>query len=111
MFKKTIVAAIIISTSAVSGFAAEFGELAGTYSGKTAKGSSITVVIPKSGTPTYSFGGSSVSVNSATLSGKTVKLSVGTGGGSVTLTETGKGKLSYKYAFKGDSASATLSKQ
>ncbi|WP_172717194.1 hypothetical protein [Neorhizobium sp. T6_25] len=41
---------------------------------------------------------------------KTIKMNVGTGGGSVTLSSSGKGQMSYRYSFKGNNASATLAK-
>lgn len=91
---------------------ADFGDLAGTYSGKTVKGGDVLIVIPKSGNPTYRFRGAPVMVSSAKLSGKTIVLNVGNNGmGSVTLTPSGKGKMSYSYKDSwGGSASASLTK-
>jgi hypothetical protein len=108
--RRFLIASVAFLATTVSSFAAEFGDLAGTYSGKTATGSPVQVVIPKSGTPSYRFMGDSVRVNSASLSGKTIKMNVGTGGGSVTLSSSGKGQMSYRYSFKGNTASATLAK-
>ncbi len=109
--RKIVMTSILFIASAATALAADFGELAGTYTGKTAKGGDVRIVLPKSGTPTYRFRGDSVAVNSASVSGKTVKMSVGEGGGSITLTSSGKGQITYRYSFNGATAAATLTKQ
>ena len=110
MIRKFAFAALAVFMSSATSFAADYGDLAGSYSGKLAKGGAIRITIPKSGTPSYSFSGDSVSVNSAFLSGKTIKMDVGSGHGSVTLTAAGKGKLSYRYYFNGNTAATTLTR-
>ncbi|MCM2477420.1 hypothetical protein HGO38_28650 [Rhizobium sp. CG5] len=106
-----LTASIIFITATASSFAAEFGDLAGTYTGKTPKGNAIVIGVPKSGTPTYRFAGKSVRVSSATLSGKTISMNVGPSGlGRVVITASGKG-ASYKYTDDKGGTSATLSKQ
>jgi len=108
---KSIVTLVAILASSAAGFAAEFGDLAGTYAGKTAKGGDIVIVVPKTGTPSYRFRGSPVRVSGATLSGKTVTLNVGPNGfGRVVLGVSGKG-ASYSYRAGQDTASAKLTKQ
>ncbi|MGV1908989.1 hypothetical protein [Agrobacterium vitis] len=108
---KFLIASIMLFTATASSFAAEFGELGGTYTGKTSKGNAIVIVVPKSGTPTYRFAGESVRVSSATLSGKTIRMNVGPNGlARVVVTASGKG-ASYKYTDNRGSTSATLSKQ
>lgn len=103
--------ALLISTIAGGAFAADFGELAGTYSGKTEKGSAVVFSIPKSGTPSYRFRGEPISVSSVSVSGKTFTMRVGSGGGKITLTSTGQNSISMQYSFKADRASASLTKQ
>ncbi|TWF54654.1 hypothetical protein [Neorhizobium alkalisoli] len=117
MLKKIVSATSAILASLSLGFAspafsADFGDLAGTYSGKTAKGGDVLIVIPKSGNPTYRFRGAPVMVSSAKLSGKSIVLNVGSAGmGSIVLTPAGKGKMSYSYKDSwGGSASASLTK-
>jgi hypothetical protein len=111
MFRKFTIASIFVALSAVASFAAEFGDLSGTYSGKTAKGGDILIVVPKTGTPSYRFRGSPVLVSSAKLSGKTISMNVGpTGMGKVVISSTGNG-MSYKYTDGQGSTVATLAKQ
>lgn len=82
--------------------------LAGRWSGQTASGGSIIVSIPPSGTPSYTFRGENVPVRSSRMSGDNMVLTVGTGGGQVTLSPRGDGSLEYSYRFQGQSASAVL---
>lgn len=109
MHKFFLALALLIASGSAS-FAAEFGELAGTYTGKTAKGNAILIVVPKSGNPSYTFAGSPVRVSGAQVSGKTISMNVGPNGlGRVSITASGKG-ASYKYTDKKGSTSASLAK-
>jgi hypothetical protein len=111
MLLRSILTSLAIALSSVISFAADFGDLAGTYSGKTAKGGDIVIVVPPSGTPTYRFRGSPVMVSSAKLSGKTITMNVGPNGfGKVSLVTDGKG-ASYSYRAGQDTASASLIKK
>ncbi|MBW6425538.1 hypothetical protein KX729_29430 [Rhizobium sp. XQZ8] len=106
-----LISSFAFLAATASSFAAEFGDLAGTYTGKTPKGSAIVIVVPKSGTPTYRFAGDSVRVSNATVSGKTINLNVGPNGlGRVSITASAKG-ASYKYSDDKGGTSATLSRQ
>jgi len=101
-----------MSMSTIAGVvsAAEYGDLAGTYTGKTAKGNAIVIVVPKSGNPSYTFAGSNVRVSGARLSGKTINMNVGPNGlGRVVVTASGKG-AAYKYTDDKGSTTASLSK-
>ncbi|MBW6425689.1 hypothetical protein KX729_30310 [Rhizobium sp. XQZ8] len=53
-----LISSFAFLAATASSFAAEFGDLAGTYTGKTPKGSAIVIVVPKSGTLTYRFAAS-----------------------------------------------------
>ncbi len=106
-----LISSVCFLAAAASSFAAEFGDLAGTYTGTTPKGNAIVIVVPKSGTPTYRFAWDSIRVSNATLSGKTISMSVGPNGlGRVVITANGKG-ASYKYTDNKGGTSASLSKQ
>lgn len=111
MIKRLLITAFAaFAFSAAVSTAAEFGDLAGTYSGKTAKGADIVIVVPKSGSPTYRFRGAPVKVSNAKLSGKTITMNVGANGfGRVSLTTNAKG-ASYSYRAGQDTASASLTK-
>ncbi|MEV4606215.1 hypothetical protein MRBLMR1_001159 [Neorhizobium sp. LMR1-1-1.1] len=109
MHKFFLALAIFIASGSAS-FAAEFGELAGTYTGETAKGNAILIVVPKSGNPSYTFAGSPFRVSGAKVSGKTISMNVGPNGlGRVLITASGKG-ASYKYTDNKGSTSASLAK-
>lgn len=111
MFQRILIASLAVAFSFAISFAAEFGDLAGTYTGKTAKGGEIVIVIPPSGTPTYRFRGSPVMVSNAKLSGKTVTMNVGPEGlGRVSLVTDGKG-ASYSYRAGADTTTASLTKK
>ncbi|AYD01903.1 hypothetical protein [Neorhizobium sp. NCHU2750] len=111
MFRNIVFSAIIVMFSSAAAFATEFGDLAGTYSGKTEKGSAVVFTIPKSGTPSYRFKGEPISVNTSSLSGKTITMRVGSGGGKITLTSTGKSTMQMQYSYMKDRASALLTKE
>lgn len=82
----------------------------GTWHGTTAAGGDIHIVVPASGTPSYSFRGSPVVVNSARMNGDALVLSVGRAGGSVVLTPTAANQVQYDYSYQGDRASALLTR-
>ena len=81
----------------------------GNWSGSLTSGDPITVSVPASGNPSYSYNGDRVPVRSARLSGGSLVLTVGSGGGTVTLTPQGK-QLGLAYRFRGNSASGVLSR-
>jgi hypothetical protein len=110
MLTKLLSATTVLFLYCMPAVAGEYGELAGSYTGKLKSGASVRVVIPKSGKPTYYFKGSRVTVNSDTYSGKTIKLDVGSGHGNVTLTPGKKSQLSFKYRLKSDTAATVLTK-
>src|SRR4051812_37048123 len=108
--RKFLITSALLVASVTSAVAAEFGDLAGTYTRQTAKGNAIVIVVPKSGNPSYTFAGSSVRVSGAKLSGKTINMNVGPNGlGRVVVTAGGKG-ASYKYTDDKGSTSTTLTK-
>ncbi|AYD00660.1 hypothetical protein [Neorhizobium sp. NCHU2750] len=111
MLQRIIMISLAIAFSSAASFAAEFGELAGTYTGKTARGGEIVIVVPPSGTPTYRFRGSPVMVSNAKLSGKTITMNVGAEGlGRVSLVTDGKG-AAYSYRAGQDTTTASLTKK
>lgn len=110
MIKKTVFAIAMLASSATASFATDFGQAAGTYTGKTAKGNAISITVPKSGTPTYRFAGSTVAVASASFSGKTIKMNVGPGGHGLVVVKL-KGKdASYEYSAGQGTTTASLTK-
>jgi hypothetical protein len=105
-----IIASLAFAAATTGSSAAEFGDLAGTYTGKTATGSEVVIVLPKSGSPTYRFKGGPVLVSNAKISGKTITMNVGDQGtGKVFLSASGK-SLAYKWQGGQNTASATLTK-
>jgi hypothetical protein len=63
--RKVLITSAVLACSAATALDAEFGDLAGNYSGKTAKGGEIVIIVPKSGSPTYRFRGDPVLVSGA----------------------------------------------
>lgn len=108
---KILSSALLSSTIAGGALAADFGNLAGAYSGKTEKGSAVVFSTPKSGTPAYRFKGEQISVSSVGVSGKSIMMRVRSGGGKITPTSTGKASMSMQYSFKADKASANPTKR
>lgn len=83
----------------------------GVWEGTTTKGGSIVVTVA-GGQVSYVFRGSSVQVNSASLAGGKLTLTVGAMNGVVKLTKSGASTASYSYSdSSGGSASATLQRR
>lgn len=83
----------------------------GTWTGTTASGGDVNILIPASGNPTYTFRGSPVPVRSAQMSGDTVVLQIGQSGtGRIVLTPVAPGQLRYDYTFQDQQATAVLSR-
>jgi hypothetical protein len=87
----------------------ERSSLVGTWTGSLEGGASVRVKIPASGNASYSFEGSSVPVTSTAMSGSSLVLKVGAGGGTVKLSPQGT-QLRYNYSYMGQRASTLLSK-
>lgn len=105
------VGAVVGGTVGAAATAPEQNAFVGTWTGTTARGGAVQVVVPATGTPTYAFRGERVPVRSAAVSGNTLVLGVGaTGEGRVVLTPVGAGQLRYDYSFRGQSASAVLAR-
>lgn len=86
-------------------------QFVGTWTGTTAAGGDIRIVVPAGGTPTYVFRGSDVPVTAARVSGDSLVLRVGrSGGGTVTLTPLAGDQLQYDYSFGGDRATAVVTR-
>lgn len=85
-------------------------EFAGRWTGTTARGGSVVVNIPSTGTPTYVFRGENVRVSSARVSNGAMVLIVGFGNARITLTPQGDGSLAYDYKFRDETATAVLRK-
>jgi hypothetical protein len=109
--RSIIIASVALFMTSPLASGAEFGELAGTYTGKTPKGGDIVVVVPKSGNPTYRFRGAPVIVSNAKVFGKTISMNVGPNGmGRVILSSSGQG-MSYKYTDNKGGTTASLTKR
>lgn len=109
--RKLLITSIFLGMTATASLAAEYGELAGTYSGKTTTGDDVTIVLPKSGSPSYRFKGTPTMVASPKIAGKTITMNVGKNGmGKVTLVVSGN-TMSYRWQGGQNTATGTLSKQ
>ena len=85
--------------------------LEGTWTGVTQKGGEIVLTV-SGGRASYQFRGTSVTVNSASISGSTLTLGVGALNGQVKVKKTGPDTAAYSYADStGGSASATLKRR
>ena len=83
----------------------------GTWTGVTAKGGDIVLTV-SGGQVSYVFRGASVPINSASISGKTLTLSVGTLQARVSVTRTGPATANYSYSDpNGGSAAAVLTRR
>lgn len=100
----------VAGTTAAAGFRpAE--QFVGTWSGTTASGGAIQIVVPASGNPSYTFRGSPVRVNSAQMEGDRLVLNIGQSrAGAITLTPAAGGQLQYDYRFGADTATAVLTR-
>jgi hypothetical protein len=94
-----------------SAFAGDINSYAGVYTGQTSRGNPAKLIIPKKGLPTYRFMGQDVIVDSVTVSGKTIRINVSNGDGSIVLTDNGKGRMDMKYRFKAGRAAAVLTRE
>ena len=83
----------------------------GVWEGTTAKGGSVVVTV-SGGEVSYTFRGSDVPVNSASVSANALTLKVGSMNGVVRLTKSGGTAAAYSYSdTSGGSASATLKRR
>ena len=83
----------------------------GTWTGVTQKGGDVVIAV-SGGQVSYRFRGSSVAVNSASVSGSSLTLSVGSLNGKVSVKKTGADTASYSYSDpNGGSAAATLERR
>lgn len=88
---------------------ADRGDMVGTWTGTLDGNAAVRVTVPASGNISYWFRGQRVPVSSSRKSGNSLISVVGAGGGTVTLSQSGDGLL-YRYSFRGDRASATLTR-
>ena len=83
----------------------------GTWVGVTQKGGDVVITMA-GGRASYQFRGSPVTVNSASVSGSTLTLGVGSLNGQIRVTKTGPNSAAYSYAdSNGGSATATLKRR
>ena len=113
MLKRFLTIAFFGATVAVvSPVLAQTAGWDGTWVGTTAKGGSVAITIAGDSASQYVFRGEDVPVNQSGGSGKTFKLDVGAGHGTVDLMMMGKTKAKYSYhGADGGTASATLMRQ
>jgi hypothetical protein len=79
----------------------------GRWTGATERGGSVEIVLAE-GSSRYTFRGQPVPVTGARIEGDAMVLTVGEGGGTVTLRPMPGGRLAYNHRFRSDRASAVL---
>lgn len=89
--------------------AASAQDMTGTWRGTLGGGAAVQVRISDGGSVAYAYNGQNVPVTATRVSGRSLVLTVGSGGGQVTLTPAGD-RLNYRYSFRGDQASAILTR-
>jgi hypothetical protein len=81
--------------------------LFGRWTGATERGIPVEIVLAE-GSSVYRLRGEDLPVTGAELVGSSLILSVGTSGGTVSLTPVAGGRLAYGHRFSGEQASAVL---